>query len=170
MTEHLIFGNIFSLLSAICIAVSVLEKNKKDLIWWQIIDVIFCIFSNIALYAYAALSTNSIALARNILAYNNKLTKNMTCIFFILCIIVGYTVNNRGFIGTLPVIASASYTIFMFTTKNEQQMRWALISNLSLWSIHDIYIQAYPTAFIDIILVVWTFIKIFQCHFHKKVL
>lgn len=162
MQTYLILGNIFSLLSAICIAISVIKKNKNDLIYWQVIDVIFCILSNIALYTYAALTTNSIALIRNILAYKNKLSKNITWLLFALCVIVGLWANNRGVIGLFPIIASASYTIFMFTTKNEQQMRWALSSNLILWFIHDIYVQAYPSALTDIILSIWTFMQIYK--------
>ena len=162
MQTYLIIGNIFSLLSAICIAVSVIKKSKADLIWWQILDVIFCILSNIALYTYAALTTNSVALIRNILAYKNKLTKNITWILLILCVVVGLWANNRGIIGLFPIIASASYTIFMYTTKNEQQMRWALVSNLILWFVHYIYVQAYPSALTDIILSIWTGTQIFK--------
>ena len=162
MKTYLILGNVFSLLSAICIAISVLKKNKNDLILWQVIDVIFCILSNIALYTYSAMTTNSIALIRNILAYKNKLTKKITWILFILCIVVGLYANNRGLIGLFPIVASASYTIFMFTTKDEQQMRWALVSNLILWFVHDIYIQAYPSALTDVVLSIWTSVQIFK--------
>lgn len=159
---YLIIGNIFSFLSALCIAISVIKKSKNDLIWWQILDIVFCILSNIALYTYAALTTNSIALIRNILAYKNKLTKNLTFILLILCIIVGLWANNRGFIGLFPITASASYTIFMYIAQNEQQMRWALVSNLLLWFVHDIYVQAYPSAITDIALSIWTFLQIIR--------
>ncbi|MBR3676625.1 MAG: YgjV family protein [Alphaproteobacteria bacterium] len=162
MHTYLIIGNIFSFLSAVCIAVSVIKKNKNDLIWWQIIDVIFCILSNIALYTYAAMTTNSVALIRNILAYKNKLTKNLTWILCVLCVVVGLWANNRGIIGLFPIIASASYTIFMFITENEQQMRWALVSNLILWLVHDIYVQAYPSAVTDLVLSVWTAVQIWK--------
>lgn len=165
MPTYLILGNIFSLLSAVCIAVSVIKKNKNDLILWQVFDIIFCILSNIALYTYAALTTNSIALIRNILAYKNKLTKQLTGILLMLCIVVGLWANNRGIIGLFPIIASASYTVLMFTTKDEQQMRWALISNLMLWLVHDVYVQAYPSAVTDLVLSVWTAIQIYK---HKK--
>ena len=161
MSAYLLIGNIFSLLSAICLAISVIKKNKTDLIWWQILDVVFCILSNIALYTYAALTTNSVALVRNILAYKNKLTSRLTFILMILCVIFGFWANNRGIIGFFPVVASASYTVFMYTTKNEQQMRWALISNLLLWFIHDVYVQAYPSAVMDIVLSVWTAVQVF---------
>ena len=162
MPLYLIIGNIFSLLSAICIAVSVIKKNKSDLIWWQIIDVIFCILSNIALYTYAALTTNTVSLIRNILAYKNKLNKKLTFILVVLCIIAGLWANNRGIIGLFPIIASASYTILMYTTRNEQQMRYALVSNLVLWFIHDFYVQAYPSAIMDMVLSLWTVLQIFQ--------
>ena len=166
MPTYLIIGNLFSLLSATCIAVSVIKKSKNDLIWWQIIDVIFCILSNIALFTYSALTTNSISLIRNILAYKNKLNKNITWILLILCVIAGLCANNRGIIGLFPIIASASYTIFMYTTKNEQQMRWALVSNLLLWFVHDAYVQAYPSALTDMALSVWTLIQIFKYRKH----
>ncbi len=162
MPFYLVIGNIFSLLSAICIAVSVIKKNKNDLIWWQIIDVIFCILSNIALYTYAALTTNTVSLIRNILAYKNKLSKKLTFILVVLCIIAGLWANNRGIIGLFPIIASASYTILMHTTNNEQQMRYALVSNLVLWFIHDFYVQAYPSAIMDMVLSLWTVLQIFQ--------
>lgn len=161
MPTYLIIGNIFSLFSAICIAISVLKKNKKDLIWWQIIDIIFCILSNIALYTYSAITTNSIALIRNFLAYKNKLTKKMTWILFVLCVFAGLWANNRDVIGLFPIVASASYTVFMFTTKDEQQMRWALVSNLILWFVHDVYVQAYPSALADATLGVWTGVQAF---------
>lgn len=162
MLPHLIVGNIFSLLSAICIAVSVIKKNKTDLIRWQILDVIFCILSNIALYTYAALMTNSIALIRNILAYKHRLSKNIAFLLMFLCIIFGLLANNRGIIGLFPICATASYTIFMYTTKNEQQMRWALVSNLVLWLVHDIYVQAYPSAIMDVLLSLWTLKQIYN--------
>lgn len=162
MPTFLIIGNIFSLLSAICIAVSVVKKSKKSLIGWQIFDVIFCILSNIALYTYAALTTNSVALIRNILAYKNKLSKNITWFLLILCIVAGLWANNRGIIGLFPVIASAEYTILMYITKNEQQMRWALVINLMLWLIHDFYVQAYPSSLTDLVLSLWTAMQIWH--------
>ena len=162
MPAYLIIGNIFSLLSAICIAVSIIKKNKNDLIWWQILDVIFCILSNIALYTYAALTTNSVALIRNILAYKNKLSKKLTFVLMILCIVAGLWANNRGIIGLFPIVASAIYTVLMYTTRNDQQMRYALISNLLLWFVHDFYVQAYPSALTDAALSVWTAVQIIR--------
>ncbi len=159
MQTYLIVGNIFSLLCSLCIAVSVVKKNKKDLLWWQILDTTFCILSNIALFSYAAVTTNAISLIRNYLAYKSKFTKSIMLVLLFACIMVGLWANNRGIIGLFPIAATAVYTIFMYTSENEQQLRWALIANLSLWFVHDAYIQAYPSALTDVVLSLWTLVQ-----------
>ena len=162
MPTYLIVGNIFSLLSAICIAVSAIKKNKNDFMLWQIGDAFFGIIASIALYAYAALVISIICLIRNILSYKNRLTKNLTGILLIISVIIGLYANNLGLIGWLAIIASSSYTICIYITKNEQQMRWALTINMLLWFIHNAYVQAYPSALANIVLCVWTFFQVLR--------
>lgn len=156
----LILGNIFALIASVCLVISVVKKNKKDLIGWQTIQVVFCILSGVALFAYAAVVTNCIALIRNILAYKNKLTAQMAFALSVVCIIIGWYINNLGLIGWLAIIASTSYTIFMYIAKNDQQMRYALLTNIALWLFHDLYIQSYPTVITGLGLFVWTIIQI----------
>lgn len=164
MSAYLIIGNIFSLLSAICIAISVAQKSKKKFMLWQIGDTAFGIGVNIALVTYAALVISIICLIRNILSYCGKLTKSITVIFTVLGVIIGFLVNNLGFIGWFPIVASASYTIFIYTTKNEQQMRYASILNMVLWLVHNAYVGAYPSAIANVILCGWTIWQIWQYH------
>lgn len=152
----LIIGNIFSLLSAICIAVSAAKKSKKDFMYWQIGDTFFGAIANIALCAYAALVISIVCLVRNILSYKDKLTSRITLFLLVLSVIIGLYANNLGVIGWLPIAASAGYTICIFITKNEQQMRYALIANQLLWFIHNLYVQAYPSAIACIVLSIWT--------------
>ena len=162
MQTYLIVGNIFSLLSAICIAISAIKKSKTDFMYWQIGDTLFGMIANIALYAYAALVISIVCFIRNILSYKNKLTKNITVILLIISIIIGLYANNLSYIGLLPIIASASYTICIYATKNEQQMRWALTINMILWFVHNLYVQAYPSAIANIVLCAWTFVQIYK--------
>lgn len=162
MPTYLIVGNLLSLLAALCVAVSVIKKNKSDLILWQLWSILISGFSCLALMAYAALITCIMDFIRNALAYKNKLNSQITALLVVLCIIFGWWINNLGIIGILAITASAGYTIFMHITKNEQQMRWALVFNQSLWLIHDSYIQAYPAAITALVLSVWTLIQIFK--------
>ena len=160
--QNLIVGNIFSLLTVICVAVSVIKKNKSDLILWQLWGIGFSNFSCLFLGAYAALITCITDFIRHSLAYKNMLTFRITIILICVCIITGLWINNLGLIGILAIAASASYTLLMYVTKNDQQMRWALVLNQSLWFIHNIYVQAYPSVASEVILTIWTLIQIYR--------
>ena len=162
MQTSVIIGNIFSLLSAICVAISVIKKNKKDFMLWQIGETLFGIIVNIILSAYAALVISIVCFVRNLLSYKNKLTQNITIILLLISIIIGLYANNLGIIGLLPIFASASYTICIYITKNEQQMRYASVVNTLLWFFHDKYIKAYPSAILCLILSIWTSIQIIR--------
>ncbi|MBE6468009.1 MAG: YgjV family protein [Alphaproteobacteria bacterium] len=162
MTTTLIIGNIFSLLSALCIAISAVKQSKNDFMYWQVGDTLFGIFCNLVLSAYAALVISIVCLVRNFLSYKNKLTKNITYALLLISVIVGWWANNLGIIGWLAIIASAVYTICIYITKNEQQMRWALVLNQVLWFIHGVYIQAYPSAIACIVLTFWTLFQIYK--------
>lgn len=156
MAHYLLIGNLLSLGTVLCLAVSATVKNKKALIGWQVIGAVFCILSNIVLFAYPSAATTAVSLVRNILSYKNKLTKNITIFLTFLCIVLGLIFNNLGWVGLFPISAVASYTVFLYTTKNEQQMRYALILSMILWFIPDIYVKAYPAAVNDIGLALWT--------------
>lgn len=162
MSAYLILGNIFSLLSAICLAVSVIKKSKKDFMYWQIGDPLFGIATCIVLSAYAALVISVVCLIRNILSYKNKLSKNLTYLLLGISVPVGLYANNLGIIGLIAVLAFAGYTVCIYLTKNEQQMRWAFVVNQLLWFIHNFYVKAYPSAAACIVLCVWTFIQIYK--------
>lgn len=156
MFYSLFWGNFFSLLSAVCLAISVMKKNKNALIKWQIYDTFFCILSAIALGSYPALSTQIVCIVRNTMAYRNELTKQRTLCLACLCMIIGSYVNNLGLVGYFPPLATFLYSIMIYKTANEQQMRYALIFNLMLWLFHDLYIKAYPGAMMDIVISLWT--------------
>ncbi len=154
--NSLLLGNLLSCGTVICLALSATVHSKKKLIGWQVLGSVFCILSNIVLMAYPSAATTAVSLIRNILSYQNKLTKTITAVLTLLCIIMGLIFNNLGWIGLFPIAAVASYTVLLYTTKNEQQMRYALILSMLLWFVPDIYVKAYPAALNDILMALWT--------------
>ena len=165
--HYLIIGNLLSFCCAVCIAVSVVKRNKQNLIWWQIWDSIFGLLASLVLFSYSSFTTGLLCVTRNLLAYNKRLTKLITLALVVTCIVVGLYANNRGFWGLLPIIAFTWYTLTMYCAKNDQQMRYSLIINLSIWLFHDFYIQAYPSAIMDITVSIWTFYQAMR-RIHRK--
>ena len=158
----LILGNILSLCAVICLAISVLKKNKRRLIYWQILDTGFFIASTFVLASYSAVVTNSVSLIRNLLAFKNRLNLNWVIFFCVIMTVLGLYFNNRGVIGWLLIMASVEYTICLMITRNVQQMRYALIVNLSFWLVHDAVIQSYPAALNDLTLGIWTAVQVWR--------
>jgi len=162
MQPYLILGNVFSFLASLCTAISVVKKNKTDFMHWQVGNTIFAILTNLTLLSYSGVTTNSVSFIRNMLAYKNKLSFIRTLIILIVSLSLGFIFNNRGLIGILPVLSSATYTLSIFLTKNEQPLRYVLIVDLSVWATYYLYIQAYPSVITYMILNVWTLIQIFK--------
>ena len=164
---YLIIGNLLSFCCALCIAISVVKKDKRNLIWWQIWDSIFGLLASFVLASYSSFTTGLLCTTRNVLAYKKKLTKGITILLVLCCICIGLYANNRGFFGLLPLVAFTTYTLAIYYTKNDQQMRYALIINLLTWFIHDFYIQAYPSAVMDVTLSCWSFYQAIR-RIHRK--
>lgn len=162
MQAHLITGNIFSLLASVCTAMGVVKKSKTDFMYWQVGNTVFAMLTNLALFSFTGITTNAVSLVRNVLAYKNKLSVAGTVIIVAVSVALGLTFNNRGIIGLLPVFSSAAYTACVYLTKNEQQLRYALIVDLSLWSAYYLYIQGYPSVVTYTVLNVWTAINIYK--------
>ncbi len=162
MHTYLIVGNIFSFLASLCTAVSVVKKSKTDFMYWQVGNTIFAILTNAALFSYSGITTNSVSLIRNVLAYKKKLSLIATLLIGATSISLGFLFNNRGLIGILPVLSSAGYTLCIYLTKNEQQLRYALIVDLSFWATYYLYIRGYPSVITYMILNIWTMIQIYR--------
>ena len=145
------FGLLFSFLSACCLCYSTFGKKKENMLKWQVANTFFLILSNLFLKGYSGMATNLVCLIRNIIGAKGRLNKHNTVILTILIVVGGILVNNRGWFGLLPVIASVEYSACMYLCKNAQQLRLALAVNVALWAVYDLIIGSYPMFVTDLI-------------------
>jgi len=99
---------------------------------------------------------------RNYLTYKGKLTKVITILCILFYIIFGLLFNSKGWIGIFPIIASSSYAIFCLKSNNAQTLRYGLVLNQILWLIHSIYVRAYPSMIIEILISIITIYNILR--------
>lgn len=144
-------GLIFSFLSACCLCYSTFGKKKENMLKWQVANTFFLILSNLFLKGYSGMATNLVCLVRNIIGAKGRLNKYSTVILTILIVVGGIVVNNRGWLGLLPVIASVEYSACMYLCKDAQQLRLALAVNVALWAVYDLMIGSYPMFVTDLI-------------------
>ena len=148
-----ILGEIFSLLSALCLAYSTFGKTKNKMVLWQAFNACFYALSNICLKGYSAVISNVLTIIRNVLQVKGKFDKKCMIMICILMTLTCLAFNNRGWLGILPITASVSYTVLMYYVKDLRHMQLAVISNMVQWALFDFLIQGYPSFLMDIVII-----------------
>lgn len=152
---YLIIGNILSSIGVVFLTISSVVQDKRSTVFYQIFDCFFCTLSNIALGGFSGAVVTLAALIRNVLVYFGKNTHLTTVIIASIMTIIGALVNQHGFIGWLPIIASIQYTLWLgwgFTSN--KSIKLALAINLIIWIIYDWIIMAFPAMTADLIILV----------------
>lgn len=147
---YLIIGNLIALVASIIMVYSGFLKNKKEIIYTQTIQIILYIISKLILGGITGAIINFINCIRNILCYKDKLDIKSKIILIVVASILSIKFNNLGIIGFLPVISTATYTIFM-NTKSVIKLKLLIMFTMVLWLIYDLYIKSYTSAIFNLL-------------------
>ena len=164
--NYIFIANTFSFIWAILLGISTFSGKRNKMLSIQTWDCVFNSLACLFAWSYAGFTTNLISGIRNILNIKGKVTKWLLIFITVLIIIIWIISNQSGIIGLLPPIASVQYTLWSSTTKSAQRTRIWLTINVVMWLIHDIFMKIYPSAIMDIIIIVITTINIFRFKKH----
>ena len=157
---NLIIGNVVALLASIAMTLSGLFKNKKQIIFMQIIQVALAVISNLVLGGYVGAIVNFINLIRNIICYKDKLDIKGIIIITILSSGLSLYFNNLGIVGLFPLVASTVYLWFM-NIKEVTKFKVMIILTTILWLIYDIFIRSYTAALFDAATIITNFFTVY---------
>lgn len=157
MDLRLIVANIFAFLAALFMACGTSLKTKKKIVGALVISDVFFIIANTISWSLSAASVNSLALVRDYLVYQKKMTRQINIFLIIAVIAISLLVNTRGLIGLLPIVATVQYGLVVRRAKYPQLVRLSILIATVLWGIHDISIGLYapaPIYFISTIIII----------------
>ena len=160
MDVFFIFGEIFSLLAAVCLCYSTFSTSKKNMVFWQLIDSVLGAVSNIFLFSFSGVVTNILVAVRNLFEVKGKNNNVIVIVFCFLNMVLGLLFNNRGFVGVLPILATIEYTIAIYVCKSSQSLRIGLLINTVFWGVYDLLIMSYPLFVADVIIFVFATINV----------
>lgn len=160
--NYVLIANIFSFVWAILLGISTFSKKRNKMLSIQTGDCVFNSLACLFVGSYAGFTTNIISGIRNILNIKCKMTKWLLIIITILILVIWIISNQAWIIWFLPPIASVQYTLWSSTTKSAQRTRMWLVINLIIWLIHDIFMKIYPSATMDLIIIIVAIINIFH--------
>lgn len=163
---QIVIGNVIALIASILMVLAGLQKEKKKILFTQIIQIFFTIISNLVLGGYTGVIVNALSCARDVLCYKDRMGRKEKIIIIILSIILSCMFNNLGWIGFLPVISTIIYIIFI-DTKNVVHFKLLIIFSLLMWLVYDLYINAYISGLFDFLCIITNIIAIYQIKYKK---
>lgn len=141
-----IFAQIMGLLAIITWVMSILLKNKKDIILSQIVANAIYSSEYAILKAYSAASMNFLSFIRLIIYYifakkDKKLSKFILVIFFILIMLLGIFTYN-GLLSIIPIIITLFYAYSLWQN-NLKITRIIYIMAAVLWIYYNFQVGAF---------------------------
>jgi hypothetical protein len=154
-------GQIFSVIGSIFLIISILKKDSNSVIKYQVFDSFFNMISSLFLYGYMGAIMNGWAFIRNIIFLKNKLSNKIIIIVLIIIGILTFITNKEGWVGYIPFLASAEYSIALNKKEiSTKYIKFALLINIFLWLIYMILIVSIPYIITNIFLIILTIIEI----------
>ena len=147
--NYMLYGNIISLVAAVFTVLSSWSKERRRIFFYQAIQCLLLAIANLFFVSFSGTTTYALCAARNTLLALNRFDRRI-CIGFVISVAaIGLAANNRGWIGLLPVLTTAIYTIGCFHGKETKAIKLNIIINLILWAIYDIVIRDYVSFTVD---------------------
>ena len=164
---NLVIGNIIALIASLIMIYSGILKNKKQILYFQTIQIGLSVVSNIILGGISGAVINAISLIRNIICYNDKLKIKEKIIITSISIILIFEFNNLGIIGLLPLISTITY-IWLMNIKDVKKFKLLIAFTMLMWFIYDLVIKSYTSAIFDGMTIIVNIVTIFYTKNNKK--
>ena len=159
----IIIGNVCSLLAMLANAFSSTRKTSKGMLHVQNVAQLIYFTCAMVLKGYSAGVQNLIGIFRNFVAIRGIKNKILEWSLVIAGVVLGIAVNNRGFVGLLPVLANLEYTLVVFRfNNNDRALKIAFFISSLCYIIFNTAIMNYVGTVMDTIVLITTGIALFR--------
>ena len=148
------FGLGLSLVTSALFIVSVRQVEKSRVFLFQAIETSINIVKNIVLGGFSGAVTQVFGLIRNVALARGYSSWWLTVVLSVCQLIGGIMVNQHGWIGLLPMVASISYTVISLSTTDILTTKHALFWNISMWAVYDMVIMDWVSVVMSVVFLV----------------
>lgn len=153
---NIILGNIICGAGAVLMIIAGMLKKREKILILQCAQFGVMGIGNLVLGGISGALSNAFSIVRNLYSLKFKLHWWMGCIFVAAQAALTIFMDEHGWLGWLPVIATAIFT-FVINAKNENVLKAAVIAGQVCWAVYDIFLQNYVTFAFDILTIVSNF-------------
>lgn len=165
----IVLGNILSLLAMGTDSLSSSRKNIKSMLWIQNISQLIYGISSIILKGYSATVQNVVCILRNLTVIKGIKSKFIEYFLLTVGIAIGLLFNNLGFMGLLPIIANAQYTLAVFRFKdNEKIIKISFLLHTVLFAFFSLAVLNFIGVCTNLVVAITTLIVLIKSNNTKK--
>lgn len=168
---NIIIGNIISLIAAFFMVASCITKIRSKVFYLQFMQCALLSVSSYFLGSYAGIVASLVSAIRSLVVAKGYFNKHMMQLFLVVSVGLGLIVNNRGFIGLLPMIANVQFALCCYLFTSIKGTRYSIWINLILWITYSFMVLDFSTAICDCIVFIVntiTLIKMKKEEMHIK--
>ena len=109
--NRILLGNLISFLASLMLTAGCLMKDPKKVYAMQVAENLTLVVSSVCFGSWSGITTLLISTVRNVLLVKGHFDKKRMYLFSVLVTVCGLAVNNKGWIGLLPVLATVILTV-----------------------------------------------------------
>ena len=169
----MIVSQIIGMFAVILWVLSIQNKEKKNILLFQIIANLLYSLQYFIIHAFSASLTDFFGIIKSLIFYNyTKNNKNIPIyMFFVICLIyiVLGTFTYNGLVSLIPIFISCLYTYGAYK-KDEKYIRITVLIGAFFWIYYNVYVGAYVAILgnvLEIISSITSLIR-FRNHYEKS--
>lgn len=166
--NRILLGNLISFLASLSLTAGCLMKDPKKVYAMQVTENLILVASSVCFGSWSGISTLLVSTVRNILLVKGHFEKRMMYLFIVLVTVCGMSVNNKGVIGLLPVLATVILTMCNYYAREILAIKWSLFVNLVLWAAYFFMIFDVISGITQVVIAVVTLGSIWQIRLEAK--
>ena len=166
---NLIIGNLLSAAAAVFMAAANWSDKKTTSFRYQCLQCLILAAASVFFGSYAGVTTLLLCAGRNYLIAVDRYTGRLCVIFMILTGLAGVLVNNRGFIGLLPVAATVIYCAGSYLARRIMAVKVNILFNQIAWLIYEASVMDIVSAITDAVTLVILLISMVRLGKKKEI-
>lgn len=161
-------ANGISTLASLFMIASCITKHRERVFHLQFIQCILLSISSYFLSSYSGIAANLVSGFRNLAVAKGYFSKRMMIFFLVISLGLGLAVNNRGWIGLLPMIANLQFALCSYACTSLKGTKLSIWVNVVIWILYSFLVMDIATGISDTIVLIINTITIIRISIKEK--
>ncbi len=149
--NHILIGNLISVVSACFTAVSSWTVSKKKSYRYQVFQCLTLAAASVFFHSWSGVTTLLLCALRNYLVSKDLFKGKIVWIMLAVLVGLGILVNNRGAVGWIVILTTFVYTIGSFKAERPLAVKANIAFNCAMWALYDFLILDLVSGVMDLL-------------------